>query len=138
MNGTFIQVWSEGVLELYIDGSLVAERITPKEVLDVTGPLQIGSFYYGCDCAFDDFRIYDRALTLEEVLALYGMAGSPNYFYVTNNKQFTDNDRTYFYNLSDSDFPFAQTSYQLSTTAESGTPTFEFDIEVNGQSQRIW
>ena len=71
-------VRAEGELELYIDGSLVAAQITPKEILDVTGPLQIGSFYYGCDCAFDDFRIYNRALDNAEVANLFNMAGETN------------------------------------------------------------
>ena len=74
-------VREEGVLDLYVDGVLEASLETPKEVLDTTGPLQIGSFYYGCDCAFDDFRIYDRALVQPEIDALFAEAGSTSYIF---------------------------------------------------------
>ena len=62
-----------------------------------------------------------------------------NSFCVLNDAQVTDNDRTYFYSLSEafSGFEFDQTTYQLSNQAESGWPTFEFDVDINNQVQRI-
>ena len=62
-----------------------------------------------------------------------------NNYCVLNDRQYTDNDRTYFFNLGDSfaEFPFDQTTYVLSPSRESGASEFAFEIEVGGVPRLI-
>ena len=67
-----------GIYRLYLDGTLQAESsIRQEDAISTTSPLRIGwthesdaanSYFHGI---IDELRIYDRALSTEEVLSLY-------------------------------------------------------------------
>ncbi len=88
--------YDDQYLRLYMDGQLKDSEFDGNGQIDYNGTLGIylgkGGFnvhYY--DGMFDDFRIYDRALTNDEVLALYNESnpGQTN-FTVTFNVDMTE------------------------------------------------
>lgn len=66
---------ASGVHHLYRDGAIVAERIAPARMVDTDRPLWIGrhsQFDFGTFAGrLDQVRLYDRALTPDEVDAIY-------------------------------------------------------------------
>jgi hypothetical protein len=66
--GTFEQVGYAGLrLRLWVNGMLVAEQAAGGEMPTLSGLMYLG---YGYDGGIDDVRMYDRALTDEEMAAL--------------------------------------------------------------------
>jgi RHS repeat-associated protein len=68
---------ARGELRLYINGTLSAVEKVTGTVSMGTGPLSFspsGNLYYG---KLDDVRFYDRALTNDEVLELFGTFATP-------------------------------------------------------------
>ena len=79
------------------------------------------------DAAFNDHPLYE------------GIDQCSNNFCVLNESSISDNDRTYFYSLTETafSFPFDQTSYQLSNQRESGAQNFQFELFDGAAFQTI-
>ena len=67
-------VKNDNTLSLYIDGSLDSRRTLLGETISNDGVIQIGGTSYnswlGADARFDDFLVFDEALTTLEVAYL--------------------------------------------------------------------
>ena len=81
--GTWVHivgVWDGAMSELYVNGVLLSNRVTTGTIVVDNGPLEIGryanaaSYYNG---AIDDVRIYNRALSTNEVQQLYAFESRP-------------------------------------------------------------
>jgi hypothetical protein len=79
-----------GVMNLYVNGSLVASGSPPASLLANTHVVSVGSreansssgYNYTYNGAIDDVRVYSRALTASQVMALYQAAPAlPLVFY---------------------------------------------------------
>ncbi|MDC3331414.1 hypothetical protein OAV43_04365, partial [Pseudomonadales bacterium] len=57
--------------KLYIDGVKGSEGVAPARTISENNNLILGSATGDCDCAFDDFRIYERSLGSVDVYNLY-------------------------------------------------------------------
>jgi hypothetical protein len=71
-------------LELYVDGELVESSDLYYSIRDTDRYLEIGghSNHWYFTGAIDDVRIYDRALSEEEIAELFNEGGAPDYPYV--------------------------------------------------------
>jgi len=69
----FVHIYEDGVTKLYLNGELVVTWSAVGSIEENT-TLRFGRFHKGTlDGSMDDVRIYDRALTADEVIALYGL-----------------------------------------------------------------
>ncbi|MCS7264693.1 MAG: DUF6067 family protein [Armatimonadetes bacterium] len=72
--------WQDGEFCLYFDGKLMSTNIETMQLVNRLGDfLLLGSNHWGVQdsTAFDELLIFKRALTPEEVMALYKWADSP-------------------------------------------------------------
>jgi hypothetical protein len=77
-----VGTYRSGEIELYLNGSLVADGILSGTIRDSVEELTIGKRTHPTDPDFfngqiDDVRIYDRALTAQEVEQLYDSGERP-------------------------------------------------------------
>jgi len=65
-------VMEDGHLKVYLDGRLDRDEPIPSEIVANSGQLSVGDddWTWGTRCSLDDLRIYDRALSGEEIGAL--------------------------------------------------------------------
>ena len=68
---TFVAAtWSNGRINLYVNGRLSASNGIVEQISPIS-EFTIGDASAGADTAFDNVAIYDKALTGEEIAALY-------------------------------------------------------------------
>ena len=105
----------KNILKLYIDGKLEASQTRYSEIMRKTGVIYLGDTNNGKNQDLDDFQIFDRALSDQEVLGLYLARGNTSKQYTMADYQL-DNSSGKYYGYEKPAVPFKNDTYLDTTT----------------------
>lgn len=105
----------KNILKLYIDGKLDASQTRYSEIMRKTGVIYLGDTNNGKNQDLDDFQIFDRALSDQEVLGLYLARGNTPKQYTMADYQL-DNSSGKYYGYEKPAVPFKNDTYLDTTT----------------------
>ena len=105
----------KNILKLYIDGKLEASQTRYSEIMQKDGVIYLGHTNNGKNQDLDDFQIFDRALSGQEVLGLYLARGNTSKQYTMADYQL-DNSSGKYYGYEKPAVPFKNDTYLDTTT----------------------
>lgn len=105
----------KNILKLYIDGKLEASQTRYSEIMRKDGVIHLGNTNNGKNQDLDDFQIFDRALSNQEVLGLYLARGNTPKQYTMADYQL-DNSSGKYYGYAKPAVPFKNDTYLDTTT----------------------
>lgn len=105
----------KNILKLYIDGKLEASQTRYSEIMRKDGVIYLGDTYNDKNQDLDDFQIFDRALSDQEVLGLYLARGNTPKQYTMADYQL-DNSSGKYYGFEKPAVPFKNDTYLDTTT----------------------
>nr|MBQ2233695.1 LamG domain-containing protein [Treponema sp.] len=105
----------KNILKLYIDGKLEDSQTRYSEIMRKTDVIYLGNTNNGKNQDLDDFQIFDRALSDQEVLGLYLARGNTPKQYTMADYQL-DNSSGKYYGYEKPAVPFKNDTYLDTTT----------------------
>jgi hypothetical protein len=105
----------KNILKLYIDGKLEDSQTRYSKIMQKDGVIYLGNTSNGKNQDLDDFQIFDRALSNQEVLGLYLARGNTPKQYTFADYQL-DNSSGKYYGYEKPAVPFKNDTYLDTTT----------------------
>lgn len=105
----------KNILKLYIDGKLEVSQTRYSEIMRKDGVIYLGDTNNGKNQDLDDFQIFDRALSDQEVLGLYLARGNTPKQYTMADYQL-DNSSGKYYGYEKPAVPFKNDTYLDTST----------------------